>query len=551
MLTVILFCLLSADSPTGSIAFMQGGKVWIVDASGKGLRPLTAELRFQADRPLAWSPDGAKLLYWSHGDAGAARDWFMFGHALDRNMVNLVEKNLPAEWRVTRGAEKNIKWSADLGTATYGTPVIAGGKVFIGTNNGKPRNAQQRGGEDRSVLMCFREADGLFLGQALHDNPISAPWQFHGLVSTPVVAGQRLYYVSNRYEVMCVDAESFTRQNTPRTIWTLDLVGQLGVHPRHLSTCSPLLVDDLLFLVTGNGVDENLRVPAPRAPSFLALDRNTGKVVWQSDLPGAQILNGQWSNPVFASVRGQGQVIFPGGDGWLYGLEAGTGKLIWKFDCNPKQATPYQPGGLGEKCFFLATPVVYENKVYIGVGQEPESDGPGKGHLWCVDITRTGDLSPELVTQARPLRTRPNPNSALVWHFGGPGANAARWSFGRTFSSCAVHDGLVYAADLDGDLTCLDAVTGRVYWDADLKGAVWPSPYLADGKVYLGTDDGMLFVFAHGKKRTVLQQVDMGAAIRVPVVAANGVLYVTTADKLYAIAAPAESGRPSSGPGAK
>ena len=105
-------------------------------------------------------------------------------------------------------------------------------------------------------------------------------------------------------------------------------------------------------------------------------------------------MEGQWSNPVYAEVNGKGQVIFPGGDGWLYAFEPASGKLIWKFDCNPKAATDYKPGGRGQRNFFLATPVVHDDKVYIGLGQEPGNDGPGVSHFWCVDVTKTGDISP-------------------------------------------------------------------------------------------------------------------------------------------------------------
>ena len=56
----------------------------------------------------------------------------------------------------------------------------------------------------------------------------------------------------------------------------------------------------------------------------------------------------------------------------------------------------------------------------------------------------------------------------------------------------AVHDGLVYAAELDGFLHCLDANTGRKYWDYDLKDGTWNSPFYVDGKVFLGIGSGDL-----------------------------------------------------------
>ena len=76
-----------------------------------------------------------------------------------------------------------------------------------------------------------------------------------------------------------------------------------------------------------------------------------------------------------------------------------------------------------------------------------------------------------------------------------PTDGGREYVFGRTISTVAVHDGLVYAAELDGYLHCLDAKTGKKYWEHDLKDGTWCSPYYVDGKVYIGTDDGDLYVF--------------------------------------------------------
>src|SRR5205823_423378 len=102
------------------------------------------------------------------------------------------------------------------------------------------------------------------------------------------------------------------------------------------------------------------KLPSPHAPSFIAVNKHAGQVVWQSNAPGAKVMDGQWANPGFAVVNGQEQVIFPGGDGWLYGFEAKTGKPIWKFDANPK-ASEFKPMGRGTRNYFMASPVVHDN----------------------------------------------------------------------------------------------------------------------------------------------------------------------------------------------
>src|SRR5205085_2248246 len=156
----------------------------------------------------------------------------------------------------------------------------------------------------------------------------------------------------------------------------------------------------------------------------------------------------------------------------------------------------------------IATPVVYEDRLYIGTGQDPEHVD-GVGHLWCIDLTKTGDISPDLVTKDDPefvgRQTKPNPNSGVVWHFGGPDPNKESsgrdFIFGRTMSTCAIHDGLCYASDLLGYFYCLDAKTGQKLWGHDMKAETWASPYWVDGKVYVGTADGDIFIFKHGRQK--------------------------------------------------
>jgi outer membrane protein assembly factor BamB len=350
------------------------------------------------------------------------------------------------------------------------------------------------------------------------------------------------------------------------------MIKELNVFPHNMAACSPLIVDDFIFITTANGVDENhTNIPSPEAPSFLTLSKKSGKLLWKSNAPGKDIMHGQWSNATFANIKGRKMVIFPGGDGWVYAYKPDTGDLLWKFDANPKDAK-YDLGGKGTKSDFIGTPVVYDDKIYIGTGQDPEHF-EGIGHFWCIDPTKNGDISPDLVTdgKADPPKTKANPNSGVIWHYGGKetAKHAKRdYVFGRTMSTACIVDDVIYIGELAGYLHCLDAKTGKKFWQFDLKSALWGSAYYVDGKVYIGNEDGDLFVFKHNPKQEVMDEVadaarapDEKAAnivlkdvrakvtkshllakiaidepIRSTPVVANGVLYIMTEKTLYAIA---------------
>ena len=109
------------------------------------------------------------------------------------------------------------------------------------------------------------------------------------------------------------------------------MIKDLGVFPHNMSSSSPNIDGNLVFIVTGNGVDEapHRYVPAPNAPSFLAVDKVSGEVKWSKVGPGEGILHGQWSSPAIGVIGGVKQVVFPGGDGRLYAYEPETGKELW------------------------------------------------------------------------------------------------------------------------------------------------------------------------------------------------------------------------------
>ena len=631
----------------------------------------------------------------------ARGDWPQWGGSSSRNNVAAADRG-PVDWNpgrfdrktgrwLSQGA-RNIKWVASLGSQTYGTPVVADGKVFIGTNNGSGYLKRYPSSFDLGVLLCFRESDGAFLWQhsseklptgRVHD------WPMIGLVSTPLVEGDRLWVVTNRGEVKCLDIDGYyddeddgpvrneparlfdvvpadeatkdkvlryvtelaagrlpadLRQSLaaagvslpegdiavvpdaaarpplkkwsfsalvndrqrdlylelrgPRlsafkivtpddkeeadVVWSLDMMKELGVSQHNMCTCAPTAWGDTLFICTSNGLDESHRTaPAPAAPSFLALDKHTGKVLWTDNSPGANIQHGQWSSAAVGVLGGVPQVIFPGGDGWVYSFHAeawqgSTPILLWKFDTNPKEAV-LELGGRGTRNEPFALPVIYGGLVYVTTGQDPEH-GEGIGILWCIDPTKRGDISAELAVRADDRQTVlphkriravdpkqgelaiANPNSGVVWKY-----DRQDWDrdgmidefyeqFHRSISSVVIKNDILFAVDFSGLCHCLNAKTGRLYWTSDMLAATWGSPLIVGEQIYQIDEDGDVAIFdLHpDPKRSLVKskvgweprrQIDMGNTICAAPIFANGVLYVATKDRLVAIAeAAADSG---------
>ncbi len=426
----------------------------------------------------------------------------MYGNTPSRNMTSDAT-GLPSSWDPDSG--ENIRWKKKLGTQSYGGPVLAGGVLYVGTNNENPRDTEVEG--DKGVIMAFRAEDGEFLWQTIHGKLAAGrihDWPLQGVCSGPFVNKERVYYISNRAEVVATDTSG-------KPVWSRDMISEMGVFPHNLAAGNPLVADGILFTVTGNGVDEgHVNIPAPRAPSFLALDAETGATLWQSAAPAGAILHGQWSNPAYGVIDGVPQIVFPGGDGWIYSLAPKTGDLIWKFDANPKDSR-WELGGAGTRNNIISTPVIYDNRVYIGVGQDPEH-GEAPGNFWVIDATGKGDIT----------------SSGVVWHRGGE-------DFGRTISTAAINDGIVYIADLSGFLYALDADTGEHFWTYDAFAAIWGSAFVADGKVYLGDEDGDIAVLTHGKELEVLEEINMGASVYTTPIAEDGTLYIASRNMLWAI----------------
>ena len=452
-----------------------------------------------------------------------AEDWPVWGHDGSRNMVAPdTEKNLPVactpgqmkDEALDLSKAKGIRWAARLGSSTYGNATVAGGKILVGTNNEPPKDKRFEG--DRGVVLCLDEKTGEFLWQ-LADPKLAGgknvDYDGIGVCSSPAIDNGRAYLVGNRCEVICLDMAG--QDGQAKVLWRYDMRDELGVFPHQATSSAVLVFGDRVYASTSNGVDWTAKhTPSPNAPALICLDKNTGKLlgIEQSGI-SSRTFKCNWSSPALAMVGGKPQIIFGGDDGFCYAFEPdpqnGVLKEIWRCDANAPERRKGKHGSPKGPCGILATPVFANGKVYISIGQDPE-DGDGDGTLVCIDPTGTGDVTA----------------SKRLWIFPG---------IGRSLSTVAVKDGLLFAADFAGFVYCLEADTGKLIWKQDTEGQIWGSPLLADGKLYVGTQSSDVFCFAATREKKVLGKTSLDGAIVSSPIVANGVLYVATEKYLYAI----------------
>lgn len=470
-----------------------------------------------------------------------------WGEKHSRNMIS-NETDLPSSFNPETG--ENIKWAVSIGSEAYATPVIAGGKVFIGANNADERDPRHKG--DRGILLCLNESDGSLCWQLVVpriEGDRHNDWPMVGICSPPTVENNRVYVLTNRSEVLCLDLNGQSDGNDGEfqgeswfvaatgefpyeigekdadIIWSYDLKLQLGVSPHDSPHASILLDDDFLYLNTCSGVDyRHLETTGLNAPALIALDKKTGRLVAKDNEHfGPRIFHSSWSSPSMGIVNGKKLVFFAGPDGILYAFEALTFadpfgktqsfKKVWQFDCDPtapkKNIHDYLRNRKISPSNFLGMPVFYKNRIYVTVGGDIWW---GKQEAWlkCIDATKTGDITSFGEIWSQPL----DEHSA---------------------STPAISNGLIYVTDCGKNLHCNEVEKGQSIWKHKLMQDSWSSALVVDGKVYVGSRGIDFWILKEGREKEVIHSIKLDSPIHATPVAANGVLYIATMSKLFAV----------------
>jgi outer membrane protein assembly factor BamB len=263
-------------------------------------------------------------------------------------------------------------------------------------------------------------------------------WKFHThgfVISSPAVDGTSVYVGSTDGNLYAVDLASGAQK------WKFATEARI--------TSSPAVAQGIVYFSSYDG-------------KFYAVDSATGKLKWKfqsagehrftakhihGSLPEAENMPDPFDFYLSSPVLSRDAVYFGSGDGNVYSLDAGSGKVNWKF----------QTGDVVH-----ASPAVSDGTVYVGSWDS---------YFYALDAA----------------------NGKEKWRFK-TGEDAAIHNQVGIQSSAAVADSIVYFGCRDSNFYALDAATGEKKWSFNNKGSwVITSPAVYDGKVYFGTSDTKLF----------------------------------------------------------
>jgi len=402
-------------------------------------------------------------------------------------------ENVPLDF----GEESNIAWKTDLPGRGWSSPIFDGEAFWLTTAIEKFPTEEERielfkkQGVEEKKFKQLQVASSIELtvlkvdpnsGEILLERPLQSvpnPEAIHSLNSyaspTPVLSGDLVIAHFGSFGTYALD------HKTEKVVWERKIKIDHSVGPGS----SPFIADNLLILIC-DGTDQQF---------VTALQVSTGETVWRTDRPAMRAPKGDqkkaYCTPILIKDRaGRDQLICMGAQ-WLISYEPKTGKEIWRFD-----------HGSG---FSVVPRPVFSDKhqlVYI-------STGFGKPKLMAIRVDGSGDITKQdKVAWEDPKRIPAKPSPLLVG------------------------DELYLISD-GGVGSCFDAATGILHWNERIDGNYSASPLFADGKIYLGNQEGTVTVFAPKKTYREMAKNQIAGSIMASPIALDGALILRSDTALY------------------
>lgn len=384
---------------------------------------------------------------------GAEREWPRFrgpdgqGHALARD--------LPTHWSAT----ENVVWRTELPGFGNSSPCIWGNRIFL-TSAGDE-------GVDQTLHCLARDNGRLLWSRVMppHKAEENVRDKNGHASATPVTDGERVIVFFGSGGIASYDFDG-------RREWHYPMDGMFET--TWGSGASPLLYENSLILIH----DQNVA-----ASIFIALDKRTGKLLWQHERPKYM----GWSTPLALRVNGRDELIYAGGE-TVKGYDPRTGNELWTLRGPTHEVVP--------------TPIIGQHLVYSASGRQ--------GPTIALRPGGRGDVT----------------DSHFVWRTvrGGPHVPSPIYYRGR-----------IYTVNDTGIATCLDGETGEIVWQSRVRDKFSASPIEAEGLLYFPSETGVTYVLRPGDKLDVVAENDLGSPILASPAALGNRLFLRTADALVAI----------------
>jgi outer membrane protein assembly factor BamB len=387
-----------------------------------------------------------------------------------------AETNLPSRWSPSG---ENVAWSLPFGGRS--TPVIFGNRLYLQTvTPGDTSKTQER-------LVAVDVDSGKVVWERRVSVYLSDVPQHRAAWASPSVDPA----TGNIY-MFTVGAELIAFAPDGKVIWERSLPEEYGAITTHGGrTTSPVIEDDKIIL---NALIQNWGSDLGRPGNrYFAFDKRTGQTIWVSS-PQARHYDTNYSTPIIATVGGSRLLIVGGTDGVFHALQVNTGRPAWSIEVSKRA--------------ILNSVLFRDNTVYLTHGEE-NIDTTEMGMIAAIDATGSGQLT----------------GAAVKWVTRG---------FLPTFASPVMDAERLYTVDNSAILGAFDLKTGKEVWTKRLGTLQKGSPVLADGKIYVGTENGKFYILrpsATGAE--TLDEDQIGATTNPePIVAspaiADGRIYVVT-----------------------
>lgn len=363
-----------------------------------------------------------------------------------------TEKNLPEKWSLNG---ENLLWKAPYGARS--TPVVHGGHVYILNGAGAKETLQER-------LLCLDVNTGKLLWEQRWNLYMSDVPPHRIAWASPVVDGAtgNVYAFGGNGSLL-----GFT--STGKPLWKRSLAEDYGLFTTHGGRTSSPIVDGDLVIVSA--VSSTWGKEANRSHRLMAFDKRTGETVWVST-PGGRPYDTSYSNPVITEINGTRLLINGLGDGSVVAVKPQTGEPVWRMVLAKRG---------------INTAAVVNGKWVIAVHGDENLDSTVMGMIMAFDGSGKGEL-------------------------GKPQTKWANIGFEGTYSSPILQGDRVYALDNNANIAAFDVETGRELWKHNLGTLQKASPTFADGKIYVGTEQGKYFIL-----RPRADGVDVLSEVELPV----------------------------------